>query len=167
MRTTDRAILAAMCVASCLGAEGAGAQGRISSRLTWLAGCWESRSAKSLIEEHWMEPRGGTMLGMARTTRGDSLVEFEQTRIVERDGRLVFVARPSGQERAEFTSTEVSDTSVVFADPAHDFPQRVMYRREGADAMRARIEGKMQGKERGMDFPYRRVACAGGAPGPR
>jgi hypothetical protein len=111
-----------------------------------------------------MAPRGGTMLGMARTTKGDSVMEFEQTRIVERDGRLVFIAQPSGQARTEFMSVDVSDSTVIFANPAHDFPQRVIYRRKGADAMEARIEGTRQGKQRGMDFPYRRVACAGAPP---
>lgn len=108
-----------------------------------------------------MAPRGGTMLGVARTTRGDSLVEFEQTRIVERGDRLVYIADPSGQSRTEFTSTEVGDSIVVFANPTHDFPRRIIYRRNGAGEMQARIEGTMQGKARGIDFPYRRVACPG------
>ncbi|HET9726391.1 MAG TPA: DUF6265 family protein, partial [Gemmatimonadales bacterium] len=87
------------------------------------------------------------------------LVEYEQTRIFERDGRLVYGANPSGQVAAEFESIELSDSSVTFENLGHDFPQRVMYRRRGADSLIARVEGMRGGKLRGVDFPYARVAC--------
>jgi hypothetical protein len=128
----------------------------------WLAGCWERRTPKSLIEEQWMTPRAGTMLGFARTTRGDSLLEYEFTRIYRRGGRLVYEAHPSGQSSAEFPGTLANDTLIAFANPAHDFPQRIQYRRVGRDSLLARIEGTMGGKVRGMDFQYARVDCASG-----
>ncbi|HEU5171140.1 MAG TPA: aminotransferase class V-fold PLP-dependent enzyme [Gemmatimonadales bacterium] len=31
--------------------------------LAWLTGCWEARSPLRSIEEHWTEPRGGSLLG--------------------------------------------------------------------------------------------------------
>ncbi|MGH8854313.1 MAG: hypothetical protein ACREWI_08545 [Telluria sp.] len=46
----------------------------------------------------------------------------------------------------------------MFENPAHDFPQRIIYRRVGDTGLHARIEGK--GK--GIDFPMRRTACGGG-----
>jgi hypothetical protein len=55
----------------------------------------------------------------------------------------------------------VSDSAVAFANPEHDFPQRILYRRVGADSLIARIEGKQGDKVRGIDFPMTRVACAG------
>ena len=99
------------------------------------------------------------MLGSGRTVRGDTLVEYEQTRIFERNGRLVFGANPSGQASAEFESIEVSDSTVTFENPTHDFPQRVMYRRRGGDSLIARVEGMRGGKLRGVDFPYARATC--------
>lgn len=108
-----------------------------------------------------MAPRAGLMLGVSRTTRGDTLVEFEQLRVYERDGRLVYVAQPSRQALTEFTSVTVSDTLLVVENPSHDFPQRILYRRAGADSLIARIEGTMGGQSRGVDFPYARVPCPG------
>ena len=99
------------------------------------------------------------MLGSGRTLRGDSLVEYEQVRIEERGGRLVYAAQPSGQAPADFTGVTVSDTAVTFENPTHDFPQRVMYRRAGRDSLLARVEGSIHGTIRGVDFPYRRVDC--------
>jgi hypothetical protein len=99
------------------------------------------------------------MLGAGRTVDGDSLVEFEQVRIFERGGRLVYGARPSGQEPAEFESILVSDSAVTFENLGHDFPQRVMYRRVGTDSLVGRVEGTRAGRIRGVDFPYRRASC--------
>jgi hypothetical protein len=130
-----------------------------AQRLGWLAGCWERSNGAMIIEEQWMRPRGGAMLGMSRTTRRDTVVEFEQLRIFDRAGRTVYAAAPSGQAPAEFETAVTSDSLVTFENPAHDFPQRIIYRRRGADSLIARIEGVRGGQTRGIDFPYRRAAC--------
>lgn len=128
-------------------------------RLSWLAGCWEWEAGPRRGEEQWMKPRGGTMLGMSRTVRRDTTIEFEFIRIEERDNRLHYVAAPSGQTGATFSSIAITDTTVVFANPAHDFPQRVLYKLRG-DSLLARIEGMRNGSVRGVDFPMQRVACS-------
>jgi Domain of unknown function (DUF6265) len=130
-------------------------------RLGWMAGCWERARGNEVVEEQWMRPRGGTLIGMSRTTRGDSTVAYESMRIYEAEGRVVFAAQPSGQAPAEFHSEAVTDSTVVFANPTHDFPQRVSYRQAGTDSLIARIEGSRSGKLHGVDFPMRRIACAG------
>lgn len=135
-------------------------------RLRWMAGCWERRTGTRLVEEQWMEPRGGMMLGVSRTVRGDTLVEYEQIRIYERGGKLVFAAMPSGQAPSEFESTEVGDSVVVFENPKHDFPQRILYCRAGLDSMVARVEGVSRGKQRRLEFPYVHIACPSGGPSP-
>jgi hypothetical protein len=129
------------------------------ARLEWMAGCWEGVSGPRVVEEHWTRPRAGLMLGASRTVQGDSLVEFEQVKLLERGGRLVFAAAPSRQAPAEFVSIAVSDSSATFENLAHDFPQRIIYRRIGRDSLLARVEGTQGGQLRGRDFPYRRTEC--------
>ena len=51
---------------------------------------------------------------------------------------------------------------MVFENPTHDFPQRVIYRLDDAGVLRARIEGLVAGKPRAEDFPMRRVRCENG-----
>lgn len=127
--------------------------------LQWITGCWERRTATSVVTEQWTRPRAHMMLGTSQTTRGDSTTEYEQLRIFDRGTQVVYGAMPSGQPPAEFVATGVSDTLVVFSNPTHDFPQRVIYRRRGTDSLLARIEGTRGGQVRGVDFPYNRVAC--------
>ncbi len=132
------------------------------ARLSWLAGCWESVRGDRRVEEQWMAPRGGTMLGMSRTVTGTRTSEFEFMQIREQEGRLVFIARPSGQSEASFSSIELTASKVVFENSAHDFPQRVIYRLEGDGSLAARIEGMKGGEARGVDFPMRPTRCPGG-----
>jgi hypothetical protein len=130
-------------------------------RVAWLQGCWESASPQRTVEEQWMSPRGRSMIGVGRTVRGDRLVEYELVVLREQDGQLAYQAHPSGQPSAVFLSRSVGDAEVLFENPAHDFPQRVGYRRDGPDALLAWIEGTRNGQARRVEFPYRRVACPG------
>jgi hypothetical protein len=130
-----------------------------TSALKWMAGCWERRANNLVVTEQWSFPRAKMMFGAGQTTRGDSTIEYEHTRIFERGGRLVYSAQPSGQNPAEFVADSVSGFSVIFSNPVHDFPQRVIYRRLGPDSLLGRIEGQRGGQIRGVDFSYRRVSC--------
>jgi hypothetical protein len=132
-------------------------------QLGWISGCWVYTSPRVFIEELWTRPAGGTMLGVSRTLRrtptGDSTMAWEFIRVYARGTDLVYAAQPHNQPAAEFMSEQVSDSVVVFANPAHDYPQRIIYRKAGKDSLRARVEGTQGGRTRGSDFPYVRAAC--------
>ena len=127
-------------------------------RVSWLQGCWESERDGQTIEEHWMRPLGGSMLGMSRTVRGKVLVEYELVVLREDADRLAYEAHPSGQSAAVFKSILVDVGKIVFENPQHDFPQRIGYERRGAN-LTAWIEGTADGKVRRIEFPYKRVDC--------
>lgn len=132
--------------------------------LHWLAGCWAGGNGDRRVEEQWMAPAGGTMLGMSRTVAGTETRAFEFMRIEEAGGKLVFIASPSGQEGASFPSVAVGDGRVVFENPRHDFPQRVIYQRGADGGLLGRIEGESDGKPLSVDFPMDLAACPGQEP---
>ena len=72
-------------------------------------------------------------------------------------------APPAGQAEASFPLVRLGAAEADFENPAHDFPQRVIYRRDG-ELLRARIEGTRAGRVEGADFPMERVACPGALP---
>lgn len=130
------------------------------SKLAWLAGCWNSESAESGSVEHWLPLAGGSMLGVSRTVKRGATVAFEfmELRTLP-DGKLAFVAHPSGQRSATFPLLRISETEAVFENVQHDFPQRVIYARVGEAQLSARIEGMRNGRLKVMEFPMRRVSC--------
>ena len=109
-----------------------------------------------------MAPGGGAMLGASRTVVAGAMREYEHLLLSARGDTLVYTASPSGQARTEFRSTQLTPELLRFENPQHDFPQVIQYRRAGADSVVARIEGPgPNNTTRGIDFPYRRVSCAG------
>lgn len=136
--------------------------------LAWLAGCWAAEGGEAGSGEQWLPLAGGTLLGVGRTVRNNRTVshEFMQIR-TNAEGKVAFVASPSGQKEATFLATSLTGQAVTFENPQHDFPQRVIYRALAGDRLAARIEGMRNGVARGIDFPMARVPCeslAGKAP---
>ena len=97
----------------------------------FLTGCWEDRGRDGKwTEECWTAPRGGLMIGSGRAGRGDQVRNWEWMRIERSaDGTLTFFGSPNGAPPVGFKATETSADSVTFANPAHDYPQRVHYAR--------------------------------------
>jgi hypothetical protein len=135
------------------------ADGRLD-HVSWLAGCWVRESAAAGTGEQWMQPAGGTMLGMARTVKAGTTVEFEFMRIhVAPDGRLLFTALPSGQRETTFREFRTGEFEIAFENATHDFPQRVIYRLQGHMRLVASIEGTRKGVARRIEFPMQRTKC--------
>jgi len=127
----------------------------------WIAGCWVTERGKATIEEQWMAPAGGTMLGMGRTIREGKLDDYELLIIRAKDGRVDYEAHPMMQPTAVFTATVVSDTLLQFENPRHDFPRLIAYQRRGADSLVARIAAGPAKGDQQILFAYHRVACGG------
>jgi hypothetical protein len=127
-------------------------------KLGFIAGCWTMvRPNGTKIDEQWFAPSGGAMVGMSRSVRDGKLREYEFMRIAPGDdGKLRYVAIPSGQPEAAFPVKDIADGAVTFENPEHDFPQRILYRLVDKDTLVARIEGSVGGQARSADFPYKR-----------
>lgn len=127
--------------------------------LAWLSGCWESVNGDPGSGETWTRPAGGTLLGLSRTVKEGKTVAHELMQIRETaPGRIVFIALPSGQTETTFPLVRLAGQEVVFENPGHDFPQRVIYRRE-KNLLTGRIEGVENGREKAFDFPLKKAAC--------
>ena len=53
----------------------------------------------------------------------------------------------------------LTEYEVVFENPDHDFPQRIIYRLGDNGALLGRIEGNSEGQEVAVDFPMTRTKC--------
>lgn len=128
----------------------------------WLAGCWVASVRGRHVDEMWMKPAAGIMLGTARNIplgKGGAL-EFEFTQIREdKDGSIYYIAKPSGQAEASFKLIKLENREAVFENLKHDFPQRVIYRLESEGSLFARVEATVDGQVKGIDYPYKRSKC--------
>jgi hypothetical protein len=120
--------------------------------MDWLAGAWVGARGPSSIEERWIPPLGGAMLGTSRTVKNGTMSAFEYLRVVERDGGLVYVAQPGGRPPTEFVLTELAGTRAVFENPRHDSPQRIVYELSAEGRLSASIGFIRGGKPQRFEF---------------
>ncbi len=136
-------------------------------RLAWLGGCWQSTAGTRVVAEMWLPADGGLMIGAGRTVVAGQARTFEHLRLRADGEALVYTAIPSGQRETDFRSTTVTPTGFTVENPAHDFPQRIVYTRTGDAAFTARVEGPGPNGPRGFDLAFRRVPCESGSQSPK
>ena len=127
--------------------------------LGWLAGAWKGTDRGTAMEEFWTEPKGGLMLGLHRDVRDGRAVSFEFLRIEEGAGGLVYQASPRGAPATPFPLAEIGKERVVFANPDHDFPKRILYWLDKDGALHARVDAG-EGL-RGQEWRWERARAAG------
>jgi hypothetical protein len=109
--------------------------------LAWFSGSWRGTAGPRTIEEHWTEAASNGILGMSRTVANGRMVAFEYLRIMARAEGIFYVAQPNGRPATEFQLTKLDGQRVLFENPAHDFPKRIMYIKNADGSLTARIDG--------------------------
>ncbi|MEM6486059.1 MAG: DUF6265 family protein [Pseudomonadota bacterium] len=109
----------------------------ITTLPVWMAGCWISEDRQSL--EVWTQDNPQTLIGFSSVVKDGRIGFYELMSIrlqgtedgQEERGGLVFTAYPANQPGGSFPAIELDEQAVVFSNPAHDYPQRIRYRRRG------------------------------------
>jgi len=128
---------------------------RVAS-LQWMAGTWSVSQGEETVTESWVGPGNGLMVAVNLTTTGTTRKSFEFLRIGDTPEGFSYFASPGGRPAVEFKMKEQAGQRVVFENPAHDFPRRILYWREGENLM-ARVEGSIGGKERNEEWRFSRA----------
>jgi hypothetical protein len=129
--------------------------------LGWISGCWgsENKDTNTSGSEFWTMVAGDSILGVGRTIKNGQTVDYEYMRIVVYDKGIFYTAKPKANpDETSFKLTKLTGNEAIFENPAHDFPQKIIYRRDGTNLF-ARIEGNNKGKFMGFDFPMSKTKC--------
>lgn len=125
--------------------------------LSWMAGAWGAEIGGIQMEEVWLAPKAGVMLGLHRDVRAGRLLLFEFLRVEQTAEGLVYLAQPKGRPPVPFPMVENGSKRVVFANPQHDFPQRIIYWIGEDGALHARVEGPAGGREQSEEWAWPRT----------
>jgi hypothetical protein len=123
-----------------------------------MAGAWAGQEDGLRMEEHWTRGDSSLMVGMHQKVTSDGRKTFEFLRIERRDGKLVYLAMPQARPETPFPAKSVSSNRVIFENRAHDYPQRIIYWREGDARLCARTEGTIKGKAESEEWCWGRMA---------
>jgi hypothetical protein len=129
--------------------------------LQFLAGgTWQMKTKKGLICERWkvinkseLQSQGFKVIGK------DTMIE-ENVHLVQKGDSICYiptVSNQNGGKPVSFKLISSANKEFVFSNPAHDFPQRVVYHMVSQDSLHAWVDGQYKGKFVKQDFYYKRV----------
>ncbi|MEZ4650880.1 MAG: DUF6265 family protein [Candidatus Eisenbacteria bacterium] len=125
--------------------------------LGWLEGDWVRQTKRGLATESWTRVSANTMEGVAFVSVGEEIHVTEYLRLERLGEEVFYVAKPRENPfPTPFLLRECDEEHAVFENLNHDFPQRIIYTRNGDDGMTARIEGPGEGEVRAIDFRFER-----------
>ncbi len=123
--------------------------------LQWMVGAWRQETQGTVFFERWRPGEGDVLIGEARSVSADGseVYQDEDMRIAAEGGTLVYAADPDGDgEFVKFTLATCDDRSVTFENAAHDFPNRLSYRRTDDGGLTASVTDL---KGQGFDLEFR------------
>jgi hypothetical protein len=124
------------------------------NKLSWLEGTWTRTNAKPGRSgtERWTRAEGNILMGWGVSMKGTDTSFVEKLKIVIKSGDIYYVSDvPENPKPVDFKLTFVDGNSFVCENPAHDFPKKIAYYRDGNN-LRAVISG--DGKE--IEYLFRR-----------
>ncbi|QBZ98360.1 DUF6265 family protein [Flavobacterium sangjuense] len=118
-------------------------------KLNWLVGNWEQKLPDGTLKETWTKQNDSTFSGDSYFITPKDTVHFESIKLTQRAEELTYNATVVGQnndEPVQFKLTSDADNTFAFENPAHDYPQKITYKKINGTSLVATISGKQQGK---------------------
>ncbi len=128
----------------------------------WMTGCWQAKSARdgATINETWLSPRGGSMLGIGQTFLDNKTLGWEAMRVYDEAGVVKLWLRPGLRNELTLTLEAAGDAFNAFSVKEGDATTKLRYERKSATEMLATFRLEQGENRRGADFLFAKVECA-------
>lgn len=114
-----------------------------------LLGEWQDPldTAGTTFHEQWTRSADGAYTGLGFVLSGNDTVFIEHLAIVQSDTGTYYAANTPDQNDGATVHFKLihHEDSLVFANPAHDFPQRIVYTPGPADDWNVTVSGMSKG----------------------
>lgn len=126
----------------------------------WLIGEWGNASPEGELTERWKKENDSVFKGESYFVTGRKDTVFAETVVLEENkgklGYTVTVPNQNNQKAVRFEMTSITESQIVFENPKHDFPTKIIYNRVGNDSLKAEISGTKNGKPASEKFAMKR-----------
>jgi hypothetical protein len=134
--------------------------------LAWLEGCWQGSVNGRDFREQWQPLRGDMLVGVWQLVLAGRMQDYQFLRLERRDGSLYFSQFSGDRKELAFklaqVATDDKDTVFTFTNTADAFPARLVYRRGTDGWLYETVEGPLNGSDKRVIYPLRRVDCESG-----
>lgn len=127
------------------------------SDFSFLQGKWSVCADSLEYFEEWFPANDFVMQGKGGGLRGKDTVFFETIKIEQRGTDFFYVVRVIENDLPlDFKFTGFKNDSIVFENPSHDFPQRIIYFRLSLNSIFACVDGMDAEKYSRIEFQYQK-----------
>lgn len=129
------------------------------NKMQWLIGIWENKSSGGTLYELWAIKSPNEYSGKSYYFKGKDTVVLENIQLIQEKNKLHYIPTVKNQNNGlavKFQMTSITDSSVVFENQQHDFPQMISYKKISTDSLLAQISGRRNGQLKQQSFPMRR-----------
>ncbi|HCL05549.1 MAG TPA: hypothetical protein DHW64_06110 [Chitinophagaceae bacterium] len=123
----------------------------------WMVGIWKINTPQGTVVEIWETKNDSTLQGRSVFVKSNNdTIPQERIEMAFRNGEWYYIPTVSNQNDGKPVSFKViflRANEFVSENPAHDFPQRIAYRRIKQN-MYASIEGKRNGRFSKQNFDF-------------
>ncbi|MBN8865458.1 MAG: hypothetical protein J0H92_18940 [Sphingobacteriales bacterium] len=126
----------------------------------WLIGTWENKTQRGSLFETWIPLNENEFSGKSYMVKDKDTMVFETIRLLQEKEQLFYIPVVKNQNEGQpvrFALKSISENSLVFENPVHDFPQLISYTRITSDSLLAEISGTRNGQPRSQRFPMKKV----------
>jgi len=125
-----------------------------------ILGQWQDvqDSGRTVFHEHWTKADDGSMTGLGFVMSGSDTVFIEHLAILRGDTGLRYSATIQSQNEGQAVLFDLANRkdSLVFINPAHDFPERITYVPEQDGTMHVAVSGKEAGTYKSKHYHFTR-----------
>jgi hypothetical protein len=126
--------------------------------LQFIIGSWKIEAGAEM--EKWEFVNEKELRGKGFAVNGRDTILKEVIQLVYNDSGIHYIVKVKGQNNNESTTFSLVNTqkaTFVFENKAHDFPQRINYRKISDTLIMAWIEGEKNGEKKKMEYPMKKT----------
>jgi hypothetical protein len=128
-------------------------------KMNWLVGNWENKMPEGTLTESWKKDNDSIFSGDSYFITPKDTVHFESIELTQKGEELIYIATVIGQNNdapVDFKLMSDTENTFSFENLAHDYPQKITYKKVDGNNLVATISGKQQGKESQESYPMHR-----------
>ncbi|MCX6184354.1 MAG: DUF6265 family protein [Flavobacterium sp.] len=116
----------------------------------WILGSWEQQTDKGILTETWQRQNDSVFVGSCYFINESDTLHRETILLEQRADSITYSANVKGQNNDKavpFRLTTANTNSLVFENPAHDYPQKIVYQKSKSNGLLVTISGILHGKK--------------------
>lgn len=126
----------------------------------WILGNWENKSTDGNLSETWKKVNDSTFQAQSYFIKEKDTLHFETITLKQKGEELTYDANVKGQNSDKpitFKLTNSTEKQLVFENPKHDYPKKIIYTQISEDSFIAEISGTLEGKPSSEKFSMKKI----------